>query len=511
MEHFDIVIIGTGAGGATLATRLADSGKKILLLERGSYLNRETENWDPRAVFINSRYLSKETWLDKNGKSFHPGIHYYVGGNTKVYGAVLFRFREQDFGEIQHIGGISPAWPIGYDAFEPYYTQAEQLFHVHGQRGEDPTEPPMTENYRYPAITHEPVIAELSKHLQAQGLHPFHLPVGVLLNETNGRVARDSTCIKCGAFDGYPCAVNGKSDTEVICIHPLMKKSNVTLLTKAYVSNLETDASGKQVKFAIVEVAGERIKISADIFVVSCGAVNSAALLLRSASDKHPNGLANSSDMVGRHYMRHNNSVLMALSKNVNTTVFQKTLGINDYYLRTKENPEPLGHIQMLGKTYGATLKGSAPPVIKHFPESIFSMMTRHSVDYWLTSEDLPDPANRVTLTKDKQVQLSLTPNNLEAHYRLIKKAKHILKQSTPTFFLSKMIPIEGTAHQCGTLKFGRDAKTSVLDIHCKTHDVDNLYVVDSSFFVSSSAVNPTLTIIANALRVGDHINERIK
>ena len=411
-NHYDAIIIGTGAGGGTLAYHLAPSGKRILLLERGDYLPREKENWDSRAVFIDNKYKAKESWQDKDGKIFHPGIHYYVGGNTKVYGAVLLRFREQDFGEIKHHGGISPAWPIRYEDLEPHYTKAEHLYQVHGQRGEDPTEPPASAPYRYKPVSHEPRIQELHDDLVRIGHRPFLLPLGVRLDEAH---REKSPCIRCSTCDGYPCLVNAKSDAQVTCVDPALENANVTLLTHALVTRLETSASGREVKKVHVERDGVPEVYSADIVVVSCGAINSAALLLRSANDKHPKGLTNSSDVVGRHYMCHNNSAMLALSKRPNPTAFQKTLGVNDFYFRSKDWDYPLGHLQMLGKSDLETLRSGAPPFA---PGLALDVMAKHSIDFWLTSEDLPAPNNRVLVNKNGDITLQYTENNLEGHNR---------------------------------------------------------------------------------------------
>ena len=324
--HYDIIIIGTGAGGGTLAHHLAPSGKRILLLERGGYLPREKDNWSSKAVFVESRYRAKETWYDKDNRPFYPGIQYYVGGNTKVFGAALLRFRPRDFGGVRHSGGMSSAWPLDYADFEPYYTKAEDLYHVHGEHGIDPTEGPFSVPYRYPPVSHEPRIQELCDDFRRLGHHPFPLPLGILLDEENGKALQSSACVRCPAFDGFPCLVNGKADAQVVCVDPALEHDNVQLMTGAYVQRLETDASGRVVTGVLVSRGDSIEKYSADIVVVSCGAVNSATLLLRSANDRHPDGLANRSGAVGRHYMRHNCSAFMAISKNPNPTVFQKTL-----------------------------------------------------------------------------------------------------------------------------------------------------------------------------------------
>ncbi|MFN0135709.1 MAG: GMC oxidoreductase [Phycisphaerae bacterium] len=513
--NYDVIIIGTGAGGGTLAAKLAPSGNRILLLERGHYVPREKDNWSTRAVNVEGKYHAKETWRDKNGKELHPHTNYYVGGNTKFYGAALFRLRKEDFGEIRHHGGVSPAWPISYDALEPYYTAAEHMYHVHGQRGEDPTEPHASAPFPHPPVSHEPRIQALHDDLTAMGLRPFHTPLGVMLDEQNPRASK---CIRCDTCDGHPCLVDAKADAQTCGVDVALRHANVTLLTGALVRRLETSSSGREVSEVVVERDGVEERYRGGIVVVSCGAINSAALLLRSGSDKHPRGLANGSDMVGRNYMGHVNSVQMALSLCPNPTVFQKSLSINDFYGPTSEWDFPMGHISFVGKLDADTLKAGAPGFV---PGWTLDKMARHSLDFWLTSEDLPDANNRVTIGKDGEIVLSYSPNNEEGHKRLIGKLKSLMKQTTKcgvhghechqgllarSLWVGQRIPLAGVAHQCGTIRFGEDPRTSALDTNCRAHEVDNLYVVDASFFPSSGAVNPALTIIANALRVGEHL-----
>lgn len=511
-NHYDVIIIGTGAGGGTLAYHLAPSGRRILLLERGRYVPREKDNWSTRAVNVEGKYQTKETWYDHNGKALHPHTNYWVGGNTKFYGAALFRLRAEDFGELRHHGGISPAWPISYDELEPYYTKAEQLYQVHGERGVDPTEPWASAPYSHPRVAHEPRIQKLHDDLTRLGYQPFHVPLGVMLDEQR---MQQSRCIRCETCDGHPCLVHAKADAQVICVDPALKSGNVTLLTEACVTRLETSNSGREVTAVHVQRNGATESYSGDIVVVACGAINSAALLLRSGSDRHPDGLANGSGMVGRHYMGHINSVVMAITADPNPTVFQKTLALNDFYFTSKEWDFPMGHISFVGKLDAITLSAGAPPFV---PGLTLEIMAKHSLDFWLTSEDLPDPNNRVTLDRNGNIVLSYKLNNEEGHKRLKAKLQQMLREITRMehflpreLFVGQRIPLAGVAHQNGTIRFGLDPKTSVLDANCRAHELDNLYVVDASFFPSSGAVNPALTIMANALRVGDHLLARLR
>jgi choline dehydrogenase-like flavoprotein len=513
-EIYDVIIIGTGAGGGTLAADLAPFGKKVLLLERGGWLPRERENWDVTDVFVENRYISKDTWYDKNGKLFQPGGHYFVGGATKMYGAALYRLRERDFGELRHHDGLSPAWPISYADFEPYYTRAENLYQVHGARGEDPTEPPASAPYPFPAVSHEPRIQQLHDDLARAGYHPFHSPCGIMLTENNMPFSK---CIRCIDCDGFPCLVHAKADAEVIAVRPALQFPNVTLVTGARAMQLKTSPTGTAVTEVVVERDGKRESYRGQIVVVSCGAANSAHLLLASGNDKHPRGLANGSDQVGRNYMCHNNQAVLALSKEPNLTRYQKTLGLNDFYFGGPAADFPLGNLQMLGKSQAPMFRGENA-MAKLAPMFSLETMARHAVDFWLCTEDLPRAENRVTMESDGSIRLSYTKTNEVPTKMLYKQFKSMLSHLgmhpehliPRSLYLKNEMDITAVAHQAGTCRFGNDPKTSVLDINCKAHELDNLYVVDTSFFPSIGAVNPGLTAIANALRVGDHIRQRL-
>ena len=514
-KRFDVIIVGSGAGGGTLARQLAPSGKSILILERGDWLKREAENWDATAVFVQNRYISPETWYDRDGRPFQPQVHYFVGGATKMFGAALYRLRKEDFGELRHHDGISPAWPISYDELEPYYARAEQMYHVHGLRGRDPTEPPASGPYPCPPVSNEPRIQQLSDNLTAAGYHPFPAPCAVMLDEQNMAY---STCIRCQTCDGFPCLVHAKSDAETVAVRPALEFPNVTLLRNAKALKLETNASGTAVTEVVADVAGQREVFRGDIVVVSCGAANSAKLLLMSANDKHPRGLANGSDQVGRNYMFHNSQAVLAVSLEPNPTIFQKTIALNDFYFGMDGFEYPMGNIQMIGKSLGPMYRGEKPIETALLPMGLLDNLARHAVDFWLTTEDLPDPENRVTVNQAGDLTLSYTPNNQVARQKLYDKLKSMLGQIgmhphhliPRDIYMKTEIPLAGCAHQVGTCRFGADPKTSVLDVNCKAHEFNNLYVVDTSFFVSIGAVNPSLTAIANSMRVSEHLLQRL-
>jgi choline dehydrogenase-like flavoprotein len=510
-NQYDIIIIGTGSGGGTIAKKLAESGKKILILERGGFIPKEKENWDAKEVVANGRYRPKEDWYDKNDKPFKPFIHYNVGGNSKVYGAAMFRFRETDFAAVIHYGGISPAWPFGYKTLEPYYDVAEKMYHVHGKRGADPTEPKTTIQYPLPQLPYEPLIKDLNNKLMQIGLKPFPLPMGVNLPQDYNK---NASPVILENFDGFPDPTDSKADSQTVALNKALLNEDVTLLTHAYAEKLLTDETGKKVIAVVAIVEGEEIVFGADIIIVACGAVNSAALFLRSANDKHPNGLANSSDQVGRNLMLHHNGCLVAFTKKKNDCVFQKSLGLADFYHGANDSEFPLGEIQLMGRNDPDTILWMAQKIA---PEKTYNELKEMTIDFWLTAEDLPSPDNRVTLNNDGTIKVNYTQTNYTAYEKLKEKLKQVFMQLgeidedyKDVQWAGYDLDVSGMSHQNGTLRFGTNPTTSVLDINCKTHDLKNAYVVDASFFPSCGAFNPALTIAANALRVGEHIINNI-
>ena len=494
--HFDVIIIGTGAGGGTMARALSQSPARVLVLERGKAVPQEADNWNPDAVWKHLRYRATERWLDAQGIEFLPYTHYGVGGNTKFWGSVLYRLRREDFKALQHRDGVSPAWPIDYDTLAPYYDQAEILYHVHGLSGGDPTEPPR-DPFPYAPIPHSPGMTEIVERLRRQGLHPSYLPLGLI------RPGEQGGCVLCRTCNSFPCKIHAKSDAEVCGIEPALAAPNVELWTDALAIRIVTDPSGRKAAAVDVQRAGETARVGASLVVVSCGAVNSAALLLRSASDKHPDGLGNSSGLVGRRYMAHLATMMQGFNPlRHNDTVFQKTVALNDFYFSGPHSKYPLGHIQSQGRTHGVM----AQTVVPWVPLWAYDAWVARGVDWLAMSEDLPREDNRVTVDAQGRIQLHYRSNNVDAHHQLVREMTRILHRLGYWKVMTHSHQSKNTTHQCGTLCFGTDPRTSVLDPWCRSHDVENLFVVDASFFPSSAAVNPGLTIIAQALRVADHI-----
>jgi len=502
-QHYDFIIVGTGAGGGTLLAKLAPTGKKILVLERGDFMPLEEQNRSNVDIFKKERYHAPEQWYDIGGEPFCPQTNYAIGGNTKIYGAGLLRMREKDFELVKHQEGVSPEWCVKYADFEPYYTEAEQLYQVHGSTAGDPTEPPHSGDYPFPAIPHTPEIQPVADALAKQELHPAFLPLTRSLQKDQD----DPT-----------------GDAEVFGITPVLNLPNVTVKTGAFVICLHTNPSGRDVKAVEACIAGQSYLFLGDIIVLSCGAVNSAALLLRSANEKHPNGLANTSDQVGRNLMKHLISTVVQLASSPNTGTFQRTLYVHDFYWGDKDFPYPMGHIQNTGGLLQDIIFAEAPPILSLFAQMMpgfgIKQLATRSIGWWVQTEDLPHPSNRVRV-QDNKLYVEYTPNNAEAHdrlvYRWIESLKSLEKTIDPPVFQRGAAhprgeaPLQVMANQCGTCRFGTDPSQSVLNPFCRAHDVDNLYVVDSSFFPSNASVSPALTIMANALRVGAHLIERTK
>lgn len=497
VKQQDIVIIGSGIGGATIAAALAPSGADILVLEAGGHIEDRPENRDQRAIFQRGHFRPKEFWYERDGKPFNPGNYYNVGGNSKFFGAVMVRYRREDFHEMQHLEGISPAWPFAYEELEPWYSRAEQLYQVRGQIGEDPTEPVHSQNYAFPPVPDEPSIALVRARMKQNGLHPYSLPLGIDIERW---LAKAKT-----PWDAHPNSFDGKMDAETIGLALALQHPNVRLQTGSRVTRLQTAADGKCIQTVHYRKDGADEAVSAKLVILAAGAVQSAVLLLRSANEKNPKGLANSSDQVGRNFMNHNSSAVIAVSPTYrNDAIYQKTFGFNDYYLTDGESGPPLGNVQLLGRVSGAILKANMPSV----PEWMLNKLSEHAIDFYAMSEDIPHPESRI-MVDGERILLQWVRTNWPAHLMLVKKLKQALRAAGFPLVLSRPFDKRTPSHQCGTVRIGNDPAQAPLDIWCRAYDHPNLFVVDASYLPTSAAVNPALTVAAQALRVGDHILEK--
>jgi choline dehydrogenase-like flavoprotein len=490
----DVVIVGSGIGGSTLAAGLAGSGASITILERGEQLMDSASARDTRAIFLDGTFRPQETWIDGAGQPFNPGNYYYIGGNSKFYGAVLIRYRERDFAALDHADGISPEWPFPYAALEPWYARAEHLFQVHGIAGEDPTEPARSTPYPHPPVPDEPAIARFRDRLTAQGLKPFSLPLAVDIDKW---LARAPT-----PWDAYPDTRTGKFDAETASLAKALTDPNVRLVTGAKALRLRLAPNGGCIEGVEYEREGECRTIRAGLVVLAAGAVNSAALLLASATETCPDGIANRSDVVGRHFMNHNCTAMLVVDPwSRNDAVYQKTLGLNDFYFDDGRGGPPLGNAQLLGKITAPILKANLGWV----PSAALGLLASHSYDWYLMSEDLPNPESRMRLDGDRIV-LAWQRTNMTAHRCLVARMREVFRAAGYPIVLAKPFDRRTPSHQCGTIRFGTNPATSAIDPYCRAHDHPNLFVVDASFMPSSAAVNPALTIAAQALRVADHL-----
>lgn len=494
----DVVIIGSGVGGSSVALKLAVTGAKILIIERGEKLPNEPENSDAEAVFVQNRYRTTDLYQDETGRSYRPGQYYYVGGHTKFYGTAMFRFRERDFAEVTHEDGISPEWPVSYADLEPFYTEAESRFGVRGKAGDDPTEPPRSAAYRHAPIPHEPVIGKVAAGFARLGFRPFHMPSAI-------DYGPGGLCRRCGTCDAFVCRFDAKGDAETRLLRPALQHPNVSLLAGARVRRLISGTDGREIVAAEIERAGEILKIEAPLFILSAGAINSALILLRSANEKNPNGVANSSGVVGRYLMNHHLSGLMGLMPfAVNETRFPKTLSINDFYYGLPGDETARGNVQMLGNIQGPMIRAAYP----WMPGILANLFARHSVDFLVMSEDTPKHDSRVRPLDEHGVEVIYRPGDRRAHERFVQHMRSLLKKNGFSVVLDHSFGIEAPSHQYGTVRMGNDPKQAALDEFCRAHDHPNLYVVDAGFFPSSAALNPALTVAAQALRVGDHLCE---
>jgi choline dehydrogenase-like flavoprotein len=486
----DIVVIGSGMGGATAAYALASTGARILILEKGHQLPERPENRDVRAIFQRGYFRPKEQWYDAKGAPFSPGNYYNHGGNSKFYGAVLLRYRADDFDGICHAEGDAPPWPFRYSELEPWYDAAEALYQVRGTLGEDPTEPHHNQPYPHPPVPDEPTIAHVRERLKGIGLNPFSLPLGV-------DIARWLSHART-PWDAFPDARTGKMDAETCALIPALQHPNVTIESGAEVKHLVANSDGTAIEAAVYEQAGTLRQVKARIFVLAAGAIRSAAILLASGE----RGLANRSGSVGRHFMNHNASAVLAVDPRFNNdSVYQKTFGINDFYLSDGDGGPPLGNVQLLGRVTAPILKANLHGV----PEWVLRQVSRRAVDFYTISEDLPRPDSRVRYDGGRII-LEWRRSNMTAQKGLVRRLKERLRAAGFPIVLARLFDMKTPSHQCGTIRIGDDPAKAPLNPYGRAFDHHNLYVVDASTLVTSAAVNPALTVAALALRTAHHI-----
>ena len=493
-RHYDVIVIGSGAGGGTLAGALSRKGKSVLVLERGGAMALEDQNVADVDLFRKDRYHPKnERWFGPDGDPFAPQTTYARGGNTKIWGAVLERMREQDFGEVPLQEGISPAWPFDYGELASYYEQAEQLYRVHGKAGVDPTEPGRNGDYVAKPKPVEPFLEPLRAALQRQGCQPYDIPVS--WSEDRDDPSGDSQLF--GLEAGDP--------------------DRLTLRDNARVLRLHVNPSGSEVKAVEAELDGDTWLFRSDVVVLAAGAVNTPVILLRSANSHHPKGISNGSDQVGRNLMNLQLTSILQLATERNSGRYGRSLGINDYYWGDKNVSFPLGHIQTAGGVLQDALFAESPPVLslvsKMIPDFGLERLASRSVAWWAMTEVMPDPHNTIWLHND-QIRINYIHNNREAHdrlvYRWIDTLKEVEKDPVTKVVLKAPTHARGGApmsvvgYGCGSCRMGEDPSSSVVDDFGKCHELDNLYLADASVFPSCPSVGPGLTVIALALRLAD-------
>ncbi|MES2434899.1 MAG: GMC family oxidoreductase [Pseudomonadota bacterium] len=485
----DVIIIGSGIGGATLASALAASGLQIVIVEKGERLLPSPQARDDVAIFQRGHFAPKEQWLGSDGTPFVAGNYYVVGGNSKFFGAVMYRYREADFHPRPHMGGTAPGWPLTYADLAPWYDKAEALFRVRGTAGEDPTEPPHASPYSYPPVPDEPVMRKVRTRLQTAGAHPSSLPLAI---DIDAWLAEGQT-----GWDAFPNTGKGKIDAESGPLTDALKHPNVTLMTGAEVLRLETDANGGQITAAVIRHQGRETRLTARAFAVAAGAIQTAALLLRSANAAHPSGLANGSDQVGRNFMNHNSSAMLCFDPRLrNTSVYQKTLSLNDFYNSDPDTGLPLGNVQGLGRITAPILKANLPLL----PMPLARLLARYAFGWFLQSEDLPNPDSRV-MVQNGQIVMHWQRSNMASHLALIARTKAVMKRAGFPVVLTHTFGRKTTSHQCGTARLGVDPSRSVVNLECQSHQIANLWITDASVLPTSAAVNPALTVAALALK----------
>ncbi len=504
-QSWDVVVIGTGFGGSMAALPLVQAGLRVLLLERGRWVDRDASAWDPRAILIDRKYRSDSPY--QHG----PHLVYpdeAVGGKSVFYGAASFRLREQDFAMTDRFGGRVPGvsldWPITYADLAPFYDQAEQLLDVAGVAGMDPTEPPRVRDYASAPPQFSAPAQRVAKAAIDLGLHPFPIPLAINFPGRVGRLA----CARCLTCDQFPCRIGAKNDLAVTVL-PKAVECGAVILPSTIAVRLAVDGARVTGVECLDAASGRRFLVRCRLCLVAGGAIASAALLLRSdLAAVAPNGR-----WIGRCLMRHCSGIVIGLFPWATNPqhVFHKQVAITDFYFgRPNSLPRgPWGMIQGLQVAPPEFIATQAP-----FPIGVIGAGTTENQIYLLCiAQDLPHPGNRIVLDATHldshglpiaRVSHRYHPRDLQARHALYREAGRLLRQAGAVVRVRK--PINTFSHAVGTCRFGRAPETAVLDPWCRFFGIRNLFVVDGSFMPSSAGVNPSLTIAANGLRVGRYV-----
>ncbi len=499
-EH-DVIVIGAGAAGASLAAELVSAGQQVLVLERGDPLPLAEQNVSGIPLLRQKRHQLQESWFGPDGDPFQPQTIYAPGGNTKIWGGVLERMREVEFTGLTMQEGRSPDWQLRYGDLAPWYDKAERLFRVHGRAGLDPTEPPRAAPFPFEPRPIAPFLESLGEGLKRQGLHPYPLPL---------------------SWADAPDHPRG--DAEGCGLAPALATGRLHLRTGAKVRTIAVAAHGRQVEGVEAEIAGQRWLFRAHQVVLAAGAVNTPVILLRSRSEPHPHGLANGSEQVGRNLMKPQLSVILQRASQPNDGRYDRSWGITDYVGGDRNVAYALGTIHTGGGVLRDSLFAESPPVLslvsRLLPDGALEWLADRSFTWWAMTPVLPDPANRVSL-RGERVSFDYLPNCREAHDRLVYRwLAEIQKVDddplTPevrrtVVYPRGEAPLALIGHACGTCRMGSDPTSSVVDLQGRCHGLDNLWIADASVFPGCPTVGPGLTVIANALRVAAHVGGALR
>ncbi|HEU0052497.1 MAG TPA: GMC family oxidoreductase, partial [Longimicrobium sp.] len=498
------VVIGSGFGGCMAALELVRAGRRVLMVERGGWVERGPQNWEPAGAFsLTPSYAPDSAFQVVHGRRrYGQNLCTCVGGASVFYGGASFRLREGDFRASPEIAGDSgAAWPIGYDALEPFYTEAERLLNVAGEAGVDPTEPPRSAPYPQRVPRMAATSERVERAARSLGLKPFRIPLAI-----NHAPELGAVCQACTTCDAFACAVSAKNDLATRVI-PALVSGGMTLVADTVATRL-VERGGRIIGVECVEKAtGRRVTFRGETVILAAGALASAHLLLASGTQRHNPG----GDVVGRYLMRHCNAMTFgAFERRPNPArEYHKQVALHDFYFGSDEPGAPRGKLGNLQQVMGPA-RGLAQHVLPRPLAAMVEPLADFLTGMLAIAEDQPQAMNRVVLDPlavdafglpRMTVEHRYTKRDLAARDFLLRKARQVLRRAGARVFVTWKVST--FSHAVGTVRMGKDERTSALDPLCRFRGLDNLYVVDGSFMPTSGGVNPSLTIAANALRVG--------